>query len=356
MLTLTNICKYYRSGDERQVALENVSLTFSKQEFVSILGASGSGKTTLLNIIGGLDSYDAGDLLVNGTSTQSFKEKDWDAYRNGTIGFVFQSYNLISHLTILENVKLALSIAGVSEAEGREQAYQALCEVGLEKHVSKKPSQLSGGQMQRVAIARALVTNPQIILADEPTGALDIKTSVQIMELMKEISKDRLVIMVTHNPELAEAYSNRIIRVADGHIIEDTKPPQEGENLQGAGYQSVKTAMSLRQAVSSSMKNLLTKKTRTSLTVLAASIGIISIASVLSISSGMNAYIEQTPKDSLATMPITVQATSGGSGERNLADRFSTTESEEATDIIRLSEESAAHSNHYTEGEMAGVS
>ncbi|HFU4203529.1 TPA: ATP-binding cassette domain-containing protein [Streptococcus suis] len=349
MLELKNISKQYRTGDEVQTTLDQVSLTFSNREFVSILGASGSGKTTLLNIIGGLDTYDGGDLLVNGTSTQSFKKQDWDAYRNRTIGFVFQSYNLISHLSILENVKMALSIAGVPDAEGKERALGALKDVGLEKHVHKKPSQLSGGQMQRVAIARALVTNPQIILADEPTGALDSKTSVQIMELMKKISKDKLVIMVTHNPELAELYSNRIIRIADGKVTEDIRL-QEGEAVvDEAGYRPVKTSMSLGQAVSSSFKNLLTKKIRTGLTVLAASIGIISIASVLSISAGMDSYIEQTQKDSLSTMPITVSATAASSGERNLSDRFSGTESAEKTDTIKLAEDAVAHSNHFTE-------
>ena len=223
MLELRNIVKKYKTGDNEIEVLKNINITFREHEFVSILGASGSGKTTMLNIIGGLDKYSSGDMLVSGKSTKDFNDRDWDSYRNGTIGFVFQSYNLISHLSVLENVKLALSISGISSSTADAKAKKALQDVGLGAHINKKPGQLSGGQMQRVAIARALVTDPKIILADEPTGALDSKTSVQIMELIKEISKDKLVIMVTHNPELAKRYSDRIVRVSDGEIIQDTK-------------------------------------------------------------------------------------------------------------------------------------
>lgn len=304
MLRLNNIVKTYTLGDDVHRALDGVTLAFDKQEFVSILGASGSGKTTLLNIIGGLDTYNSGDMIISGKSTRTFKAKDWDSYRNGTIGFVFQSYNLITHLSVVENVKMALSISGVSSKESHNRAVEALTAVGLEKHIHKKPNQLSGGQMQRVAIARALVTNPDIILADEPTGALDSVTSIQIMELIKTISRDKLVIMVTHNPEIAHTYSDRIISVKDGKVIEDTKPYVETELIET--YTSKKTSMSFIRAVQSSFKNLLTKKTRTILTTIAASIGIISIATVLAISNGMNGYIETTQKDTLATLPISV--------------------------------------------------
>lgn len=347
MLELKNLVKIYQSGGESHTALDHINLTFGDQEFVSILGASGSGKTTLLNVIGGLDSYDQGDLVVDGTSTQNFTDRDWDSYRNGTIGFVFQSYNLISHLSILENVQMALSISGVSSKESQARARQALVEVGLEQHVDKKPSQLSGGQMQRVAIARALVTNPKIILADEPTGALDSKTSVQIMELIKKISRDKLVIMVTHNPELAEQYSDRIIRVADGEIVEDTAPYHEKADEQAAGYEAPKTAMSFGQAVSSSFKNLLTKKTRTILTTFAASIGIISVGTVLAISSGMSGYIQTTQEDTLSTMPITISAVDSGQGVAALSDRLSEENTGKLTEIS-LAKQSQTHQNRYT--------
>ncbi len=277
MLELRSVKKTYLTGEEETIALDSVDLTFGDQEFVSILGASGSGKTTLLNIIGGLDQYTSGDMVVDGTSTKNFKDKEWDSYRNGVVGFVFQSYNLISHLTILDNVKMALSLSGISEKEAEARSIQALKDVGLEKHVKKKPNQLSGGQMQRVAIARALVNNPKILLADEPTGALDTKTSVQIMELIKKISKDKLVIMVTHNPKLAEEYSDRIIRVQDGHVIEDTNPVVNQDLQSYSGYKESKTSMSFLSAIKSSFKNLLTKKNRTIMVTLAGSIGIISI-------------------------------------------------------------------------------
>lgn len=306
MLQLKNIVKKYKTGGTEVEVLKSVDISFRESEFVSILGASGSGKTTMLNIIGGLDKYTSGDMLLMGRSTKEFKDRDWDSYRNGTIGFVFQSYNLISHLSVIENVKLALSISGESNKENDARAKKVLQDVGLGEHLYKKPNQLSGGQMQRVAIARALVTNPKIILADEPTGALDSKTSVQIMELIKEISKEKLVIMVTHNPELARQYSDRIVRVRDGEIIEDTNPYiEEVENKE---YSLKKTAMSFGSAIKSSFKNLLTKKFRTFMTIVASSIGIISIGLVLAISSGMDKYIQTMQNENLSSMPIMIGA------------------------------------------------
>ena len=317
MLQLKDIVKKYNTGGTEVEVLKKVNISFRESEFVSILGASGSGKTTLLNIIGGLDKYSSGDMLLMGRSTKEFTDRDWDSYRNGTIGFVFQSYNLIGHLSIIENVKLALSISGESNKENDIKAKKALEDVGLGDHLYKKPNQLSGGQMQRVAIARALVTNPKVILADEPTGALDSKTSVQIMELIKEISKEKLVIMVTHNPELARKYSDRIVSVKDGEIIEDTKPyfEQEGNN----GYELKKTAMAFSSAIKSSFKNLLTKKFRSLMTVVASSIGIISIGLVLAISSGMDKYIQTMQNENLSSMPITISSNqiNFGIGEDN---------------------------------------
>ena len=317
MLQLKDIVKKYNTGGTEIEVLKKVNISFRESEFVSILGASGSGKTTLLNIIGGLDKYSLGDMLVMGRSTKGFTDRDWDSYRNGTIGFVFQSYNLIGHLSVIENVKLALSISGESNKENDLKAKKVLEDVGLGEHLHKKPNQLSGGQMQRVAIARALVTDPKIILADEPTGALDSKTSVQIMELIKEISKEKLVIMVTHNPELARKYSDRIVSVKDGEIIEDTKPyiEQEGNN----GYELKKTAMAFSSAIKSSFKNLLTKKFRSLMTVVASSIGIISIGLVLAISSGMDKYIQTMQNENLSSMPITISSNqiNFGIGEDN---------------------------------------
>ena len=307
MLELKNIVKKYNTGGSEVEVLKSVNIHFRENEFVSILGASGSGKTTLLNIIGGLDKYTSGDMALMGRSTKEFKDRDWDSYRNGTIGFVFQSYNLISHLSVIENVKLALSISGQSNAENDEKAKKVLEDVGLAEHLYKKPNQLSGGQMQRVAIARALVTDPKIILADEPTGALDSKTSVQIMELIKEISKTKLVIMVTHNPELAKEYSDRIIRVKDGEIQEDTNPYVTSEVVDN-GFSLKKTAMAFSSAIKSSFKNLLTKKFRTLMTVVASSIGIISIGLVLAISSGMDKYIQTMQNENLSSMPIMISA------------------------------------------------
>lgn len=307
MLELKNIVKKYNTGGSEVEVLKSVNIHFRENEFVSILGASGSGKTTLLNIIGGLDKYTSGDMVLMGRSTKEFKDRDWDSYRNGTIGFVFQSYNLISHLSVIENVKLALSISGQSNAENDEKAKKVLEDVGLAEHLYKKPNQLSGGQMQRVAIARALVTDPKIILADEPTGALDSKTSVQIMEFIKEISKTKLVIMVTHNPELAKEYSDRIVRVKDGEIQEDTNP-YVAKEVTGDGFALKKTAMVFSSAIKSSFKNLLTKKFRTLMTVVASSIGIISIGLVLAISSGMDKYIQTMQNENLSSMPIMISA------------------------------------------------
>lgn len=318
MIQLKSITKTYRTGNLVQVALNQVSLNFRDNEFVSILGASGSGKSTLLNIIGGLDRYETGDLIINGVSTNQYKDRDWDTYRNHSIGFVFQSYNLIPHQSVLANVELALTIGGVSGKEKRERAMNVLQQVGLGDQMHKKPSQLSGGQMQRVAIARALVNNPDILLADEPTGALDSVTSVQVMELLKEVAKDKLVIMVTHNPELAEKYSTRIVKLQDGVVIGDTdpfEPEQESENpenIQKAKEQytkkNKKASMSFQTALSLSFKNLCTKKGRTFLTSFAGSIGIIGIALILALSSGVNSYIKQMQKETMSSYPIVIES------------------------------------------------
>ena len=311
MLKLTNITKNYLSGDNEVRALRDVSLSFGKSEFVSILGPSGCGKTTLLNIIGGLDRYTSGEMAVGGVPTSSFKDRDWDTYRNHSIGFVFQSYNLIPHQTVLANVELALTLSGVGKAERRRRAEEALIKVGLGDQLKKKPTQMSGGQMQRVAIARALVNDPEILLADEPTGALDSETSVQIMEILREISKEKLVIMVTHNPELAETYSTRIIRLLDGQILSDEQNSKaETKNEETASSPADKykhkTAMSFFTALSLSMNNLMTKKGRTLLVSFAGSIGIIGIALILSLSNGIQAYIDKVQEDTLSTYPITI--------------------------------------------------
>ena len=307
MLRLKNITKEYVTGDTKVEALKGVNLEFRENEFVSILGQSGCGKTTLLNIIGGLDRYTDGDLYINGKSTKLYKDSDWDTYRNHIIGFIFQSYNLIPHQTVLSNVELALTLSGVSAEERRKRATDALEKVGLADQLNKKPNQMSGGQMQRVAIARALVNNPDILLADEPTGALDSETSVQIMELLKEIAKDRLVIMVTHNPDLAEEYSTRIIRLLDGKVIDDTAPfSTEGEEQKDV-KPIKKPSMSFITALSLSLNNLMTKKTRTFLTSFAGSIGIIGIALILSLSSGVNAYIARVEEETLSSYPITIE-------------------------------------------------
>lgn len=306
MLELNNIVKNYYVGDEVVEALKGVSIKFRENEFVSILGPSGCGKTTLLNIIGGLDKYTSGDLIINGVSTKNYKDKDWDTYRNHSIGFVFQSYNLIPHQTVVENVELALTLSGVSKAERKKLAVAALEKVGLEAKINARPNQLSGGQMQRVAIARALINNPDIILADEPTGALDTKTSRQIMDLLKEISKDKLIIMVTHNPELAKQYSSRIIEVLDGKVVGDSMPyePEAKQKVQADKKQ--KKSMSFFTALSLSLKNLLTKKARTVLTAFAGSIGIIGIALILALSTGFTAYVNKLQADTLSVYPVTV--------------------------------------------------
>lgn len=306
MLELNNIVKNYYVGDEVVEALKGVSIKFRENEFVSILGPSGCGKTTLLNIIGGLDKYTSGDLIINGVSTKNYKDKDWDTYRNHSIGFVFQSYNLIPHQTVVENVELALTLSGVSKAERKKLAVAALEKVGLEAKINARPNQLSGGQMQRVAIARALINNPDIILADEPTGALDTKTSRQIMDLLKEISKDKLIIMVTHNPELAKQYSSRIIEVLDGKVVGDSMPyePEAKQKVQADKKQ--KKSMSFFTALSLSFKNLLTKKARTILTAFAGSIGIIGIALILALSTGFTAYVNKLQADTLSVYPVTV--------------------------------------------------
>ncbi|MGM9662671.1 MAG: ATP-binding cassette domain-containing protein [Oscillospiraceae bacterium] len=306
MLQLKHIVKTYVTGELKQDALRDVSISFRENEFVSILGQSGSGKTTLLNIVGGLDRYTSGDLLINGVSTRQYKDADWDYYRNNSIGFVFQSYNLIPHQSVLANVELALTLAGVSKKERRQRAVDVLKKVGLEEHIHKKPNQMSGGQMQRVAIARALINNPDILLADEPTGALDSETSVQIMELLKEIARDKLVIMVTHNPELAEQYSTRIVRLLDGRIVSDSDPYDAGEEP-AAPKPRQKISMSFATALSLSFNNLRTKKGRTLLTAFAGSIGIIGIALILSISTGIQDYIADIQRDTLSSYPITIQ-------------------------------------------------
>ena len=314
MLKLTNIVKEYSTGASKVSALKGVSIEFRKNEFVSILGHSGCGKTTLLNIIGGLDHYTDGDLHINGVSTKEYKDSDWDTYRNHSIGFVFQSYNLIPHQSVLANVELALALSGVSKAERRARAKSALAKVGLSDQIHKKPNQMSGGQMQRVAIARALVNNPDILLADEPTGALDTETSKQIMEILKEVAEDRLVIMVTHNPELAEEYSTRIIRLIDGEIIGDTNPYKAPEEIKvdkkEKKKRNKKKSMSFFTALSLSLNNLLTKKARTILTSFAGSIGIIGIALILALSNGIQIYIDRIQEETLASYPLTIKAKS----------------------------------------------
>lgn len=328
MLQIKNIRKEYKTGDLVQKALDGVSLNLRDNEFVAILGPSGSGKTTLLNIIGGLDRYDSGDLIINGISTKKYKERDWDSYRNHTIGFVFQSYNLIPHQTLLANVELALTISGISKAERKKRAQEALARVGLGEQVHKKPSQLSGGQMQRVAIARALVNNPDIVLADEPTGALDSETSIQVMELLQEVARDRLVVMVTHNPELAQQYATRIVNLRDGKIRSDTDPFEVDEKtLKEPEHKNMgKSSMSFLTALSLSFNNLRTKKARTLLTSFAGSIGIIGIASILALSTGVNTYIHSVEEETLSEYPLQIQSTgfnfassmmmsAGGSGE-----------------------------------------
>ena len=334
MLQIKDIRKKYVTGDLIQTALDGVSLTLRDNEFVAILGPSGSGKTTLLNVIGGLDRYDSGDLVINGISTKKYSDRDWDSYRNHTIGFVFQSYNLIPHQTVLANVELALTISGISRAERRRRAKKALEDVGLGQQLHKKPNQMSGGQMQRVAIARALVNNPDILLADEPTGALDSETSVQIMDLLQEVANDRLVVMVTHNPELAEQYANRIVRVKDGRIIDDTNPyevavaeddPPKHKNMG-------KSSMSFLTALSLSFNNLKTKLARTLLTAFAGSIGIIGIALIMSLSTGFQKYIDQIQEDTLSNYPLTIQSETADMAAAMMAFGSSVAQAQEAED------------------------
>ena len=306
MLQLQHISKVYHTANQEFHALKDISIRFRENEFVSILGQSGSGKTTLLNIIGGLDQYTSGDLLIQGKSTKQFKDRDWDSYRNHTIGFVFQSYNLIGHQTALSNVEIAMTLSGVSKAERKKRAIEALERVGLKDHLYKKPNQMSGGQMQRIAIARALVNNPKVVLADEPTGALDSETSVQIMELLKDIAKERLVIMVTHNPELAKTYSTRIVQVLDGNILSDSNPYEPTEESKQGDIQFTKTKMSFMTALALSFNNLLTKKGRTFLTAFAGSIGIIGIALILALSNGVSDYVRKVQEDTLVSLPLTI--------------------------------------------------
>lgn len=335
MLQLKNIFKKYTTGEFTQIALDGVSLNFRKNEFAAILGPSGSGKTTLLNIIGGLDQYDEGDLLINGQSTKKYKDGDWDAYRNNSVGFIFQSYNLIGHLTVLDNVKMGMTLSGVPKAEQNQRALDVLERVGLKEHTHKKPNQLSGGQMQRVAIARSLVNDPDIILADEPTGALDTQTSQQIMDLIAEIAKDKLVIMVTHNPDLAEEFADRIIEFRDGEVMSDSNPMTASETSKN--YQLKKTSMSFWNALTLSGKNIWTKKWRTALIAFASSIGIIGIALVLSLSNGFSKQIDSIENDTLSGFPITITETANDMtfGPSN---RLATEEDDKANEKQRKTE------------------
>lgn len=354
LLQLKNVSKSYTTGDFTQVALNDVSLTFRKNEFVAILGPSGSGKTTCLNIVGGLDQYDTGDLVIEGKSTKDFKDADWDAYRNNSVGFIFQSYNLIGHLSIVDNVELGMTLSGVPSAEKHRRALEVLEAVGLKEHVGKRPNQLSGGQMQRVAIARALANDPQVVLADEPTGALDTQTSVQIMELIKEIAKDRLVIMVTHNPDLASSYANRVIEFRDGHVISDSNPPSE-DDITG-GYNPKKTSMSFFTALKLSGTNIATKKWRTMLTAFASSIGIVGIALILSLSNGFGKQIDSFESDSMAGFPIQIMQQSISMDSATMSQQMSGGGADEEkfpeTDVVYpydVDKESIAHTNVLTD-------
>lgn len=348
MLELKRICKSYKTGDFSQKALDNISLKFRKNEFVSILGTSGSGKTTFLNIVGGLDKYDDGDLIINGVSTKKYKDKDWDAYRNNCVGFIFQSYNLISHISILNNVEMSLTLSGVSKKERKKRALDVLKQVGLEKHAHKKPNQLSGGQMQRVAIARALVNNPDIILADEPTGALDSKTSKDIMELIKKVAKDKLVIMVTHNEEIAEKYSTRIVKLKDGVILDDSNP-YNNEAIDET-YKMKKTSMNFLTALKLSLNNIFTKKGRTLLTAFASSIGIIGISLILALSNGFDIQIDKFESETLSSFPILIskQATQIDIDELNETINNETEIDEKLIYSYDIKEEAVIHNNKIT--------
>lgn len=353
MLKLKNISKSYVAASYTQKALDDVSINFRKSEFVAILGQSGSGKTTLLNVIGGLDKYDSGDLIINGKSTKKFKNKEWDAYRNNCIGFIFQSYNLITHISVLDNVEMSMTLSGVSRKEKKKRAIQVLEKVGLKDHIHKRPNQLSGGQMQRVAIARALVNDPDIIMADEPTGALDTKTSIEIMELIKEIAKDKLVIMVTHNPELANDYATRIINLKDGKITNDSNPLNE-EDATIQEYELKKTSMNFLTALGLSFNNIRTKKGRTLLTAFASSIGIIGIALILSLSNGFDKQIDKFEQDTLSQMPVIITTQSMEMSEEDmqkmLEDSTNTIEEYSDEKIIRPLKNvmDAMHKNNIT--------
>lgn len=353
MLKLEKIRKSYKTGDFVQDALKSVSLSFRKNEFVAILGQSGSGKTTMLNIVGGLDRYDSGDLIINNKSTKNFKDKDWDAYRNNCIGFVFQSYNLISHISVLANIEMGMTLSGVGSSTRKAKALEVLERVGLKEHAHKKPSQLSGGQMQRVAIARALANDPDIILADEPTGALDSETSVQIMELIQEIAKDKLVIMVTHNPELADTYANRIINLKDGNVVNDSNPIKDNEDDK-TNFNIRKTAMSYLTALKLSFNNIRTKKGRTILTSFASSIGIIGIALILALSNGFQMQIDAFEQDSLSQMPITISQQAMQLDSETMSSMGGSSDNEKyptAKDVIVQEDmmESMMHTNEITD-------
>lgn len=354
MLQLKEIKKSYTTGEFTQTALNKVTLSFRENEFVAILGQSGSGKTTFLNVIGGLDQYDSGDLIINGSSTKNFKAKDWDAYRNNSVGFIFQNYNLIPHLGIIDNVEMGMTLSGVSSKERRRIAIDVLERVGLKEHIHKKPNQLSGGQMQRVAIARALANNPDIILADEPTGALDTQTSQQIIELIREIAKDKLVIMVTHNPEIAEKYADRIIRFQDGEVINDSNPPED--QALKSNYNLKKTSMRFTTALKLSGKNILTKKGRTALTAFASSIGIIGIAVVLALSNGFDKQINNYETGALSNFPITVSETAMNFDMSNMSGQKDNEKEEfpEAKELYphNSSENTVIHTNKLTKEYM----
>ncbi len=357
MLQLKGITKSYTTGNFTQVALNNVDLSFRKSEFVAILGPSGSGKTTCLNIIGGLDQYDSGDLIINGKSTKHFRDSEWDAYRNNSVGFIFQSYNLIPHLSVIDNVEMGMTLSGVSADEKHKKATAVLAKVGLSDHVHKRPNQLSGGQMQRVAIARALANDPDIILADEPTGALDTTTSAQIMDLIKEIATDKLVIMVTHNAELAEKYADRVVRFRDGEVVDDTNPYDDDGG--DTGYQLKKTSMSFATALKLSGKNIATKKWRTALTAFASSIGIIGIALILSLSTGFQLQIDKFQSDALSEFPIIISQTAMNMDAETMSkirgemrSRVTGKKNYEVSNEVHLydpSEETLAHTNLITE-------